>query len=534
MYNVSNGFHSAALAPSPEERVRFCFYDDDNTVFGNERVQIASGVKVQEYFIKAEELTIGTCASSVLNAVFMNNDGALNSFEFGKCKVYLDLKINGAWEAVPLGVFIINKPTKRKVSLVSVSAYDQMCLLDAFADDWWDSLVWPMTLEDIYLSMCAYLNITAAPFASTGIVSVTALTTAARAYPSETSESLGTLHIGASLNVIDTFEKLVTTYTNGVPSYSYSRWWKILHNGAEAFIAYEDAGETNFINSSRSYASAPMECLNVTFREILGWIAEAACSVARFNRDGELELVKEHPCIVQHPKGCRYCISHNIASLIRRFCLLFRHQLYGERAVAGGKRFVNLLLIVQRCRAAIPSGRARCVFEKRALCRFLNCFLLGGQNPDKRRGSFHGLGFVVRYDAVEDFPIVRFGQPSRHKHLFSRKTVCLDLERALRIRSRLDCRLLLFRVGHGLLLQSLVFRFNRFEAVKLLLVNGVALFRLANIRAVRVENGVDLLLRRIGEKLLYLLSRHRFLPCALRFFCVGRVHSALAICRIAA
>lgn len=48
---------------------------------------------------------------------------------------------------------------------------------------------------------------------------------------------------------------------------------------------------TTFINSSVSIASAPMAANGLLAKDVLAWIAEAACSYARMSRDGELELV---------------------------------------------------------------------------------------------------------------------------------------------------------------------------------------------------------------------------------------------------
>lgn len=56
-----------------------------------------------------------------------------------------------------------------------------------------------------------------------------------------------------------------------------------------AFVGVPKATVT-FINSTRSFTEAPMVAEGITAREILGWIAEAACSFARMTRDGEVEL----------------------------------------------------------------------------------------------------------------------------------------------------------------------------------------------------------------------------------------------------
>lgn len=211
MYNVSTAFHTASIKDNVSTRVRFVFADTAQTVLGSERINISTGVSVTETFCKGEDMSIGGCRSALLNVAFMNYDGALNDFEYGKCTVYLDLKINGAWEACPLGVFIIDKPKKRRNSIVSVQAYDQMVLLDAIADAWWDEMTFPMTLGDIFASMCTVVGV-------------------------------------------------------------------------------ESAANTDALNLNVSYEDRPFQASEITYREILGWIAEAAGCTARFTRTGKLEL----------------------------------------------------------------------------------------------------------------------------------------------------------------------------------------------------------------------------------------------------
>ena len=48
---------------------------------------------------------------------------------------------------------------------------------------------------------------------------------------------------------------------------------------------------SNFLNSDLEVKKEPSEFSAATMREVVGWIAECACSNARFNRDGRLELV---------------------------------------------------------------------------------------------------------------------------------------------------------------------------------------------------------------------------------------------------
>ena len=64
---------------------------------------------------------------------------------------------------------------------------------------------------------------------------------------------------------------------------------------------------TSFINSARLLDEAPLAADGITAREILGWIAEAACSFARMTRDGEVERMvwcaarfHPHDAVFQH------------------------------------------------------------------------------------------------------------------------------------------------------------------------------------------------------------------------------------------
>lgn len=209
MYQTSTAFHTLATTGKGEKRTRCVF--TDGTVLGNDRISLSAGVTVTETFNKEEDLTIGGCRSSTLKMSFLNDDGGLNDFEYGKCTLYLDLKVNGEWEACPLGVFIIDKPKIRRKSVVTITANDQMTLLDAIADEWWDGLTFPLTLGEILASMCTAVGV----------------------------------ELGSTADAV---------------------------------------------NQSMSFDGKPFEASQMTYREVLAYIAEASGCMARFDRLGKLEL----------------------------------------------------------------------------------------------------------------------------------------------------------------------------------------------------------------------------------------------------
>lgn len=236
MYPVSANFHTLAIADSPKTRCRIFFISDavncwdDNDVQTNGTLLVGAvgdtdsngrigqgGVTVTEIFNKDKNLTLGGTVSYQIGMTLVNSDGALNNFAFGRCKVYLDVydDANSTWLPCPLGVFRIELPVKRKVQLISCTGYDQMQILNASADAWWDSLDFSggLTITDILDSLVL----------QTG------------------------LHLSA-------------------------------------------ASPSNMVNASMSFTTPPIDSVERTYRDILGWIAEATGTVARFNRDGELYM----------------------------------------------------------------------------------------------------------------------------------------------------------------------------------------------------------------------------------------------------
>lgn len=90
------------------------------------------------------------------------------------------------------------------------------------------------------------------------------------------------------------FDVIVDGYINRI---KYPTTLAQIYSGLCEFIGVTSA-TTTFINSTVTFSEAPVQLENVTGRELLGWIAEAACSFARFTRDGELELAWFDPTTV--------------------------------------------------------------------------------------------------------------------------------------------------------------------------------------------------------------------------------------------
>jgi hypothetical protein len=236
MYPVTGNFHTLAIQDSPKTRCRIYFIDntvdctDDNDVQTNGTLLVGAvgdtdsngrigqnGVVFNELYNPDKNIQIGRAVSSQIGMTLLNTDGALDNFQYGRCKVYLDVydAANTTWLACPMGVYIIELPTKRKVQLINAVGFDQMTKLDAICDTWWNGLNWSggLTLLQIVNSMATQLGVS---------------------------------------------------------------------------VSSNTASE--IVNSSLTYTAAPFDCVEVTYREVLEVIAEATGTVARFDRDGALDL----------------------------------------------------------------------------------------------------------------------------------------------------------------------------------------------------------------------------------------------------
>ena len=236
MHNVAANFHTLSIQDAPNTRVRIYFIDsgvncwDDNDVQTNGTLLVGAagdtdsngrigqdGIKFTEYYNPEYNVTIGRAVSSQVEMTLMNTDGRLNNFTYGRCKIYLDVydSANSAWLPCPMGVYIIEQPTRRKSQIIHAFGYDQMSKLDEICDGWWASLDF-----------------------SGGIT---------------------------IKNLIDDIA--------------------IIFNGPVTAGTY-----TTILNSSVTYTEPPFDCVEKTYREVLALIAEATGTVARFDRDGVLDL----------------------------------------------------------------------------------------------------------------------------------------------------------------------------------------------------------------------------------------------------
>ena len=229
MYTFSQTLQTALAAHNPQ-RVLLDF--GNGVTFTNEDIVMSAGVQLDSSFNSETDLTIGLCPSSEIKFAMLNDVNQLDEFEFGQFVAYLGARID---TGTPAQDAVTMTYTEHGVSalyefapLGTFVAKRPNVIRSTIVDVAANDL---MTLFDVEMPTKTELNLT---------------------YPTTLATLLGKLctYLGVTLK----------------PNMS-------------------------FLNSSMSVSKEPKQFNGATMREVLGWIAEAACSIARFNREGQLELV---------------------------------------------------------------------------------------------------------------------------------------------------------------------------------------------------------------------------------------------------
>ena len=193
MYNVSSQFHTLSVSGAPT-RCRIYFIPDtvdctdDNDVQTNgtllirdvgdtdsdKRISGDNGVAFHDLFNSDNNLVVGATVSKTVQIAMLNLDGGLNNFTFGRCKIYVDVydSTNSAWLACPMGVYIIDQPTKLNTKVVNASGYDQMQYLNKVADAWWNESDWTngVTISTLISQLASECGVSVSSNLSTNIL----------------------------------------------------------------------------------------------------------------------------------------------------------------------------------------------------------------------------------------------------------------------------------------------------------------------------------------------------------------------------
>lgn len=228
MYEFSETLQAALTAGNPQ-RVLIEF--DSGEQFTNEDIVMSTGVQLRTEFNSETDLTIGLCPSAEIQFAMLNDADQLTEFEFGEFTAYLGARID------------TGTPTATAKT--------------ATFTEGGETVLYEFAPLGVFIAKRPNV-------VRTNIIDVGAndrMTLFDVDMPSKTAMNL------TYPTTLGTLAQKMCTYL-GVPLKT-----------------------TTFLNSTLAVSKEPDEFESSTVREVIGLIAEAACSIARFDRTGALEFV---------------------------------------------------------------------------------------------------------------------------------------------------------------------------------------------------------------------------------------------------
>ena len=118
------------------------------------------GIEMTDFFVKSgSRYTLGNFTSRSIKVSFINDDGAMSSFDWDQVAVvYIDVYNNDhGWISVPFGVYKWERPFSTLGKIVDATANDLACELEYIIDDTFNAITWSNGVS-MYDLLMTYLN----------------------------------------------------------------------------------------------------------------------------------------------------------------------------------------------------------------------------------------------------------------------------------------------------------------------------------------------------------------------------------------
>ena len=313
MYNASAAFHTAVANGEPQKAL-LIFAD---AIFTNEDIDVDAGIEMDDYFNTETDIAIGQALSNEIRFTLFNDDRLLNNYEFGEFTATIGARIS-VETYTPVGdVTVYN-------GLAVWSGYSTSPYLKLNGVAVTSQPGWPVKSIMIYDGKVYAFGATAGQYKV-----YTTSGTASSDTINSFMQAKGARWNGTGANY-DAANRMLYVYRNGkketyefvplgrfiakrpnVPDvnqiaftcYDFmTKFDKDMTEDlqvsypitiGELFVAMCDCvgvpyATSTFINSTATITAKPDEFDNATMRQVMQWIAEAAASNLRFNRDGQL------------------------------------------------------------------------------------------------------------------------------------------------------------------------------------------------------------------------------------------------------
>ena len=156
---VSLADYVAAVKADAPSHVRLTFLAQ-NVVLTDEDIEASGGLRLNNFLNGDTDLVMGKAVMSSIEVSIFNTskvDGLIWSSE---CKLEFGLEVGGATRWNTIGYFTGSRPEKiHSVEVISFTANDRMNRFDRLADDWVNSLTYPMTVNEMFHSLCSWCNV---------------------------------------------------------------------------------------------------------------------------------------------------------------------------------------------------------------------------------------------------------------------------------------------------------------------------------------------------------------------------------------
>lgn len=323
MYDCSQNFHDCIKSGEPQMAL-LLFTDGDDTsdwaVFGNHEISQEQGIDFHDYFCNGEQLTIGQTLCNNISFSLLNDERKLNTYPFGKFAAFAGVRVNsGTYTQASYvqvkqsstvtyygnmtkpylkknSAVLSHQPTFPVVSMLSFNGklYCFGSNSEVFAINMDNDSVADTTLNNYMKSKVKQWNGKGFRWYSGRMLEIWSGGIRERYEFVPFGTFIAERPSVVRTDVIEfTCNDQMSLFDEDMPgsisiaNVSFQNIVKALCN--HVGVPYDLSGFT--INQNATVTSKPEELDDCTMRECLGWLAEAGCANAKFNRDGKLVFV---------------------------------------------------------------------------------------------------------------------------------------------------------------------------------------------------------------------------------------------------
>lgn len=156
--NVTKAQFIEALRNNALTHVRFSFSNSRTLTDSDFH---SDGIIFRTYFNADTNVTIGKSVKKEIAFKLMNTTNAINFQYEDEFLVEVGVEIGNVTEWAKIGYYTIVEPDKYiEDEIFEFVAYDRMSKFDVPADEWLKSLTYPMTVQQMFESLCTYVGLT--------------------------------------------------------------------------------------------------------------------------------------------------------------------------------------------------------------------------------------------------------------------------------------------------------------------------------------------------------------------------------------